>query len=138
MTSGFNGHFEFKCPTSILLASAMSPQMAWVIWWNVPDLYQQKAQRILKKITEHPNILTRNENGKAVVYRDAIPGSNFKSLFKSMVSNQQNLNQVGIDEFLRLLRSLGVKKNDIGGEPLKIKYSSVAPYSHSPAQHDTN
>ena len=46
-----------------------------------------------------------------------------------MVSNQQNLNQVGIDEFLRALRSLGVKKDYISGEPLKIKYSNVAPYS---------
>ena len=46
-----------------------------------------------------------------------------------MVSNQQNLNQVGIDEFLRALRSLGVKKDDISGEPLKIKYSSLVPYS---------
>ena len=27
-----------------------------------------------------------------------------------MVSNLQNFNQVGIDEFLRALRSLGVKK----------------------------
>ena len=108
-------------------ARALSPQMARVIRWNVPGLYQQKAHRLLKKITEHPNILTRNENGEAVVYGDAIPGSNFKSLFKSMVSNQQNLNQVSIDEFLRALRSLGVKKDDISGEPLKIKYSSVVP-----------
>ena len=46
-----------------------------------------------------------------------------------MVSNQQNLNQVGIDEFLRALRSLGVKKDDISGEPLKITYSNVTPYS---------
>ena len=45
------------------------------------------------------------------------------------MSNQQNLNQVGIDEFLRALRSLGVKKDDICGEPLKIKYSNVVPYS---------
>ena len=45
-----------------------------------------------------------------------------------MVSNQQNLNQTGIDEFLRTLRSLSVKKDDISGEPLKIKYSNVAPY----------
>ena len=43
-----------------------------------------------------------------------------------MVSNQQDLHQVGIDEFLRALRSLGDKKDDISGEPLKIKYSSVA------------
>ena len=45
-----------------------------------------------------------------------------------MVSNHQDLHQVGIDEFLRGLRSLGVKNDDISGEPLKIKYSSVAPY----------
>ena len=110
-------------------ASALSPQMARVVRWNVPGLYQQKAHRLLKKIMEHADILTRNENGEAVIYGNAIPGSNFKSLFKSMVSNQQNLNQVGIDEFLRALRSLGVKKDDIIGEPLKIKYSNVAPYS---------
>ena len=35
-----------------------------------------------------------------------------------MVSNQQNLNQVGIYDFLYALQSFGVKKNDIIGEPL--------------------
>ena len=109
-------------------ASALSPQMARVIRWNVPGLYQQNAHRLLKRITDNPDILTRNKNGEAVIYGDAIPGSNFKSLFKSMVSNQENLNQVGINQFLRALRSLGVNKDDISGEPLKIKYSNMAPY----------
>ena len=45
-----------------------------------------------------------------------------------MVSNQQHLNQVSINEFFRALGSLGVKKNDISNDPLKINYSSVAPY----------
>ena len=45
------------------------------------------------------------------------------------MSNQHNLNQVGIDKILRALRSLGVTKDDISGEPLKIKYSNVAPNS---------
>ena len=36
---------------------------------------------------------------------------------------------MGIDEFLRAVQSLTVKKNDISGEPLKIKYSNVALYS---------
>ena len=113
----------------LVQASALSPQMARVICWNVFGLYQQKAHRLLIKITEHADILTRNENGEAVVSGNAIPGSNFKSLFKSMVSNQQNLNQVGIDEFLLALQSLGVKKDDISGEPLTINYNNVAPYS---------
>ena len=39
------------------------------------------------------------------------------------------MNQVGIDKFLRLFQSLGVEKFDIRGEPLKFKYSNVAPYS---------
>ena len=84
-------------------ASALSLQMEWVIRWNIPGVYQQKAYRILKKITDQPDIIIRNENGKAVVYGDAIPGSNFKSLFKSMVSNQQDLHQVGIDDFFSSL-----------------------------------
>ena len=37
-----------------------------------------------------------------------------------MVSNQHNLNQVGIDEFFRALWSLGVKKDKMSGEPHKI------------------
>ena len=109
--------------------SALSSQMARVIRWNVPGVYQQQSHRLLKKITEHADIHTRNETGEAVIYGNAIPDSNFKSLFKSKVRNQQNLNQVGSDKFLRSLRSLGVKDDNISGEPLKIKYSNVAPYS---------
>ena len=45
-----------------------------------------------------------------------------------MVSNQQDFHQVGIDDFLRALRSLGVQRDEISGEPLKIKYKIVAPY----------
>ena len=68
-------------------ASALSPQMARVIRWNIPGVYQQNAHRLLTKITEKPDIVTKNKNGEAVVYGDAIPGSNFKSLYKSMDSN---------------------------------------------------
>ena len=93
----------------------MSPQIARVVRWNIPGLYQQKTHRLLKKITEQPDILTRNEKGEAVVYGDAIPSSSFKSFFKSMVSNQQDLHHVGIDDFLRALRSLGVKRDEISG-----------------------
>ena len=47
-----------------------------------------------------------------------------------MVRNQLNLNQVNFDEFLQALRGLCDNKNNgISGDPLKIKYSNVAPYS---------
>ena len=124
-----NSEYEQVDQKKSAQASALSPQMTRVIRWNVPGKYQHKAHRLLKRITENLDILTRNKTKEAVIYGNAIPASNFKSLLKSMVSNQQNLNQVGIDEFLRALRSLGVKKDDISGEPLNIKYSNVAPYS---------
>ena len=87
--------------------------MATVIRWNALGLYLQKAHRLFKRIKENPDILTINENGEAVLYGDTISGNNFKSLFKLMVTNQQNMNQVGIDEFFRALKSLGVKKQMI-------------------------
>ena len=53
------------------------------------------------------------------MYGDAIFYNNFKSLFKSIISNQQNLNQVGIDKFLRALSSLGIKKMILPASRLK-------------------
>ena len=44
------------------------------------------------KKSRSTQISLKSKNGEAVVYGDAIFGSNFKLLFKSMVSNQQNLN----------------------------------------------
>ena len=47
-----------------------------------------------------------------------------------MVSNKQNLNEVGIDLFLCAIRSLGVKNDDISGEQLKssiVMWRLIAP-----------
>ena len=57
-----------------------------------------------------------------------------------MVSRREDLRQVGIGEFLRALRSLGIKKDDLSGEPFKYKYTKDAPYkvhhhsSHAPKE----
>ena len=120
--------------------SNLSPNLKTVIKWNIDGLYKAKARKLLKRITENKGILDRNEAVEAVVYREAIPGSNFKSLFTSMVSRRQDLRQVGIDEFLRALRSLGIKKDDLSGETLKYKYTKDALYkvnhhiSHAPKE----
>ena len=57
-------------------ASALSFQMVSVIRWNVQLLFQPKAHKLHKKIKEHANILTRIENGEAVIYWNAVPNSN--------------------------------------------------------------
>ena len=78
-------------------ANALSFQMARVIRWNLLGLYQQKAHRILKKSRRIQILLLEMKTGRAVVYKEAIPDRNFKSLFKSMVINQNDLQQVAID-----------------------------------------
>ena len=70
----------FEAKKKSAQASALSLQINRVIGWNIPGLYQQNALRLLKKITKHADILTRNEIEGAVVYGDAIPNSNFSSL----------------------------------------------------------
>ena len=92
-------------------------------------LYQHKAHRLFKTITEHADIFTRHENGDAVVYGDAIFDSNFKIAIKINCEKSTKLDPSGIDKFYPALQSLGVKKHDISGDPFKIKYCNVAPYS---------
>ena len=58
---------------------------------------------------EHADIFTSNNKGKVVVKQNSIPNSNFKLVFKSMVSDQQNLNWMGINEFFNALKRLSFK-----------------------------
>ena len=45
-----------------------------------------------------------------------------------MVIRRQDLRQVNLDEFLRAVRSLDIKNDDLSGETLKYKYTKDAPY----------
>ena len=45
-----------------------------------------------------------------------------------MVRKPQDLHQLGIDDFYPALQSLGIKKDEISDEPLKLKYKYVEPY----------
>lgn len=64
---------------------------------------------------ENKGILDHNKAGEAVVYGEAILGSNFKLLFTSLICRQQDLRQVGIGEFFRALWRFGITKNDLSG-----------------------
>ena len=59
----------------------------------------KKRTDFLKQIKKHHDILTKNENKETVIYGDLILNSNFKSLFKSMVSNQNNLTKSALKNF---------------------------------------
>ena len=89
---------------------------------GIHQQYQPNASKILLKITEHPDILKRNDAGEVVVFGKAEPGTNFNNLFKSLVGPTRDLNQPGIDKFLEALRRLGVRSNKRSGKVLQLKY----------------
>ena len=88
---------------------------------GIHQQYQHKASKLLFKITEHPDILKRNDVGEMVVFGKAEPGTNLNKLFKSMVGPTRDLNQPGIDKFFKALRRLGVRSNELSGKELQLK-----------------
>ena len=101
---------------------------------GIQRMYEPKASKLLSKITEHPDILSRNDAGEIVVLGKAEPGTNFDNLFKSMVARNPNLNQPGIEKFLEALRSIGVRSSDLSSRELQVKYSPPAPRGTSKFQ----
>ena len=102
--------------------------------FGIQRMYEPKAKKLLMKITEHSNILTRNSSGEMVVNGKAEPGTNFDSLFKSMVTPKADLNQPGLDKFLEGLRSMGVRYSDLSSKALQQKYAPPPPSGSSQYQ----
>lgn len=102
--------------------------------FGIQRMYEQKAKKLLMKITQHSNILTRNSSGEMVVNGKAEPGTNFDSLFKSMVTPKSDLNQPGLDKFLEGLRGMGVRYNELSSKALQQKYAPPPPSGSSKYQ----
>ena len=97
-------------------------------------MYEPKASKLLTSITEHPDILSRNDAGEIVVLGKAEPGTNFDNLFKSMVARNPNLNQPGLERFLEALRRIGIRSSDLSSRELQLKYSPPGPRGTSRSQ----
>lgn len=112
----------------------VKPTAMTVEQFGIQRMYEQKAKKLLMKITQHSDILTRNADGEIVVHGKAEPGTNFDSLFKSMVTPKTDLNQPGIDKFLEGLRSMGVRYHELSSKALQAKYAPPPPSGPSQYQ----
>ena len=99
-------------------ANEMTVRKIWI-----KPMYQQKTIKLLSKITSNPDIISRNEAGKMVVFGKAEPGTDFNNLFKSMVNGSRELKQPGMDKWLDAIKTIGVKANELSGDELKKIYS---------------
>ena len=71
---------------------------------GVKKQYERKSRNEMLKINNFPEIIKANREGKLVVNGQAVPDSNFASLFRSVFSKTHDLAQPGINQFLGALR----------------------------------
>ena len=90
---------------------------------GINPMYRNKAIKLLSKIEKNPKILTYNKHGQVIIKGKPITGTDFESLFKSMISPSPNLDQVGIDSFMGALHEIGVKPSELSGKAVQNKFT---------------
>jgi len=90
---------------------------------GILPMYQNKARKLLIKINKNPNILKRNKKGEIIVKGKTVTGSDFSTLFKSMVGPKPDLRQPGTDSFMGALHEIGVKPMELSGKAVQSKFA---------------
>ena len=86
-------------------------------------MFEAKARNLMLKIMDHLEVLSRNSNGEIVVNGKTEPGTNFDTIFKSLVGRSHDISQFGFDTFLEALHQLGIRKEEFSGHVVKNRYS---------------
>ena len=92
-----------------------------------------KANALMFKITNRPEIMTSNENGEFVYNGKAIPDSNFEELFTALFKQKANTNHVGMSQFFSGLRQLDISPNEFSSA-YAIKAYKARPNTTGPLQ----
>ena len=94
---------------------------------GVKGKYDRKARNVMLKINHFPEIIRANREGELVVNGQAVPDSNFASLFRSVFTRTHDLAQPGINQFLGALRQIGVHGKELSGRAVQAAYGSPLP-----------
>ena len=92
---------------------------------GIQPMYIIKARKLLIKIKNNPSVLSYNKNGEIIVKGKAVTGSDFSSLFQSIVGPKPDLNQQGTESFMGALHEIGVKPMELSGKAVQSKYSQI-------------
>lgn len=90
---------------------------------GIQPMYRNKAIKLLAKIEKNPNILNYTKDGQVIIRGEPIPGTDFESLFKSMISPRPNLDQIGTDRFMGALHEIGVKPSELSGRAVQNRFT---------------
>ena len=100
----------------------LSPNSKVERHFRVKGQYERKARNVMLKMDTYQEIIKANRKGEFVVNGQAVPDSNFASLFQSVISRTHDLKQPGINQFLGALRQIGVHGKDLSGRAVQAVY----------------
>ena len=101
---------------------------------NILKASQNRAFKVLSKITNNPQILSRTGNGELSFLGKPIPNSSFDTLMESAYIPNSNTNIVGIDEFMKGLRLIHVTSAELSATSFKNIYKPTSPQYHPAAR----
>ena len=104
---------------------------------GIQPMYRNKARKLLIKIRQNPSVLTYNKKGEIIVKGKTVPGSDFSSLFQSMVGPKPDLKQQGTESFMGALHEIRVKPLELSGKAVQSKYTQIK-YRHAKEAPDEN
>ena len=99
---------------------------------TIPKASQNRAFKVLSKITNNRQILARTENGELRFLGKPIPNSTFDELMESAFIPNSNTNIVGIEEFMKGLRLIHVNSAVLSATSFKKVYKPTSPQYPAP------
>lgn len=93
---------------------------------TIAKSYKKKALDLMEKFSANPQVIARNADGELVVNGQAVPGSDFNKLYKTMFTGNGSATMTGMPELLGAMRQLQVSSAEVVSVPVK-KAMSAAP-----------
>ena len=92
---------------------------------RIPATSHPKAKKLFAVISRNPGVISANQDGELVVNGDAVPGSSFFELVRSLFTKRRPVgpHMVGMNELFAGLRQLNVPAETISSKPLRAMYN---------------
>jgi hypothetical protein len=91
----------------------------------LPDLGGRKAKKLLQKFANNPNIIRANVDGELIVNGEAVPGSNYLKLVRSLFlgRGRRTGDQRGMPELFTAMRQLQVRPTEFSSKAMGTAYT---------------
>ena len=83
---------------------------------SVPKSMRARAESVLKRLKNHPNMVSWNKSGEISLEGETIHGSNISDLIRDALKGRQNFNPTGSKDFFKVLSKINMPRDLIRNE----------------------